>query len=234
MSLFDEYVAWMSGTTAEEMAATGGRVRAKQEKIRADALAKGEPDPTGGRDAWASVEQSLQFNAAGSGLNLVGLSLGTAGNFMAGLQAQRAAEYQAEQLRINAGQAQASSQREAYEADQKSQLVMSRTLAVAAASGGGASDPTVVNIIAKEAERGAYLRAVALYNGDERARSMLMEADSREYQGKVERLTSTIGAGTAIVKGATNILASQQRGASLYQRFAGDGPQIGDNPFGGT
>ena len=75
-----------------------------------------------------------------------------------------------------AGQALAVSQRDAAEARRQSKLIASRSLAVAAASGGGVSDPTVVNLIANAAGEGEYRARVALYEGEARARSLRQQA----------------------------------------------------------
>lgn len=70
----------------------------------------------------------------------------------------------------------AASQRQALEERRQADLVASRALAVAAASGAGVSDPTVVDIISRTKGEGHYRAAVALYEGEERSRSMRVAA----------------------------------------------------------
>jgi hypothetical protein len=151
---------------------------------------------------------------------------GASSHLMYARQIQQAAAYQSAQLNQAAGQARAASQIEAQDVQRRSDRLASRALAVAAASGGGASDPTVVNTIAGIAQEGAYRKAVALYKGDEEARKLTMQAEATQYEGKSkafgERMTAVggfMGAGTSLVKG----MAKQ---ASLLEKYGGGGPKL--------
>lgn len=153
-------------------------------------------------------------------------TFGAASHLLYARQIQQAAAYQSAQLRQAAGQAQAASQVEAQDVQRRADLVASRALAVAAASGGGASDPTVVNTIAGIAQEGAYRKAVALYKGDEEARKLTMQAEASQYEAANkaygERLTALggfIGAGTSLAKGMA-------RQSSLLQKYGGGGPKL--------
>ena len=86
-------------------------------------------------------KQAMDLNDVGTGLEAGGQIVGAMSHYDFGEQANRASAYQAAQLRINAGQSQASAQRQAYLSDRQTQLVVSKALANAAARGGGASDP---------------------------------------------------------------------------------------------
>lgn len=174
-------------------------------------------------------QQPFALNAVAGSLESFGGFMGAMSHVMYGLQAQRAASYQSQQLRTEAGQDEASAERQSFLVGRQTQLVTSRALAVAAASGGGASDPTVVNMIARDAGQGAYQQAVALYQGQDRARLLMAQAAAKDYQGKEEAANSDlVGAGQA-VGGVASILRSQARGASLYDRFSGGGaPTIPD------
>ena len=143
----------------------------------------------------------------------------------AGSQARDALNYQAQQLRANAGQAQASAQRQAYDIGRQGEILASNALARAAASGGGASDPSIVNLIARNAGESAYRQAVALYGGNDEARMMRMQAQGKEFEGQqamrngVENAIATgYGARATLMKGMA-------RDASLFQRFGGGGPK---------
>jgi hypothetical protein len=160
-------------------------------------------------------------NTGAQDLSVLGSILQFSGAIQQGQQSQHASEFQADQLRQNGGQAQASSQRTAAEIDRQTQMVVSRSLAVAAASGGGASDPTVVNLIAQNAAEGAYRKAVALYNGDEANRGDQAQASAREYEGKSAKVSG-------YVAGASNLLSAGAKSASLFQRFGSGAPGRGD------
>lgn len=165
-------------------------------------------------------------NGAGTALDVIGQIIGAQSHIQFGQQAREAAQFQADQMRQNAGQAQAASQRQAYNADIQTKLVMSRALAVAAASGGGASDPTVVNTMARIASEGAYRKAVALYQGDEAARRMEMQAQATEYQGKETQANSNLVGASQFLSAGTSLMRGMARGASLRQKYGGDGPAV--------
>jgi hypothetical protein len=183
-----------------------------------------------------SWEDAIALKRTAVNIGLTGDLMTAIGAATHGLQTEDAADFQAEQLRANAGQAQASGQRRAADVDQRAQLVASRALAVAAASGGGASDPGVVSIMAGIAQEGAYRRSVALYEGDARAAALETAANGKDYEGdsaRVHGLASAVGlvinAGTGYFKGraATTLMeanAGQQGGASLFNRFGMGAP----------
>lgn len=162
------------------------------------------------------------LSAGGTLLSAYGQSQSGISHAEWGQQQLAASQFQAEQLRQNANTALAASQRDAFTQGQQTQIVNSRALALAAASGGGASDPTVVNMMARTAGEGAYRQAALLYGGDERARQMNMQANATEYSGEASAQNankvnnaSQLGAITTLMKG----------GSSLYSRFGGGGPK---------
>ena len=137
----------------------------------------------------------IDLQRAGVSADSAGAMIGGLSHLQFGMQAQQAAQFQAAQLRSNAGQAQASAQRSAFDVDRQSQYVASAALASAAASGGGASDPTVLNLMARNAGEFAYRKSVALYQGEDRARAMNMQADAKEFEGGNTKANSTLVAG---------------------------------------
>jgi hypothetical protein len=168
------------------------------------------------------------LHSLGTSLDVFGRVFGAVGSLENGTATEMAARYRAEQLRINAGQAMASAQREAITAEQQSKRVASRALALAAASGGGATDPTVVNLISGIAAEGAYRQAVALYQGQEQARAMENQARATEYEGEKAKAAGIknaiggfIGAGAASANGIA-------RGQSLLAKYGGNGPVTKD------
>lgn len=209
MSFFDDFVASVSGTNAEGLAELDKRDR-----------------------------KVLESNAWGAAGDALGSEMSATSHFMFGLHVRQAADFQAAQLRQAGGQAMASAERSAADVDLQTRLTLSRALAVAGASGGGASDPGVVTIMANDAARGAYLKQVALYQGADRQRLMGMQADAAEYEGKANERTSFVTAGAERAKGASNFMTAQANGASLYERFAArDRPRSngsGDSDFSGN
>lgn len=194
MGMIDDFVASMNGGTPAQLAAV--------------------PDAS---------RQQFNLNATGGALDAFGQAAGGVSHVMFGIQARQAAQFQAAQYQQNANSAEASSQRTAFDIDRQTQFITSRALAVAAGSGGGASDPTVVNLIARDAGEGAYQKQLALYGGTDKARLDNEQADAKSFEGKTTFDNSLEVGAAAYAGGATNLMKSQARGASLFQRFGGGG-----------
>lgn len=171
---------------------------------------------------WLSDPTAL--NDVGTGLQAGGQFLGAMSRFTYGQEQQQAAKFQSSQLREQAMEAEAAGQRSAWSADLATKYLASRQLAAAAAGGGGASDPTVVNIMARTAAEGAYRSATALYNGEDRARYLNLQADAKDYEGEILRNQSESAGKSQAVAGAASLLRGTVRDASLFQRFGGGGP----------
>jgi hypothetical protein len=130
------------------------------------------------------------MSGAASGLQGAGGLFGAIGAYKAGkaakLEGQRIRaekQFEAAQARQNAGQALAVGQRDAIEQGRQNRLIQSRIQALVAAGGGGTADPTIVNLIGNTAAEGAYQAAVALYQGEDKDRSLRLLADAKEYEG---------------------------------------------------
>jgi hypothetical protein len=137
------------------------------------------------------------------------------------------AEFEAQQMEQNAITEIATSQRLAGEERRRADITESRALALAAASGGGASDPTVVKIISELAGEGSYRSAIALYEGEERARQMRIGAQARRIEGQYglegglasSRAYQTMATGS-LLTGAGKIAMTP----TLFQKYGGSGP----------
>ena len=99
---------------------------------------------------------------------------------------REAAYKEAAHMEVQAVQAVAASQRDMLQERKNARLLESRALAVAAASGAGASDTTVVNIISNIAAEGAYRSSLALYEGQERSRQLRIGAEIRRAGGDLQ------------------------------------------------
>jgi hypothetical protein len=117
------------------------------------------------------------------------------------------ANFEAAQLDQNAGQVQAAGQRAAEEERRKTTLLLSRAQAVAAASGAGTLDPSVLKVIAGVAGEGALNAATTQYNYDEQARGMRNEGKGRRYSGQLAKAASRIRANTTALSGAASMLS---------------------------
>ena len=134
---------------------------------------------------------------------------------------------EASQHEENAVQQVASSQRTAADEQKHARLVASRALAVAAASGGGASDPTVVGIISRIAGEGTYRSMTALYEGEMAARTSRRQAEAARYGGQIAQIDAQRAAAASRGQASTtrnnaNINALTDVGKSLYDKYAKD------------
>ena len=150
-------------------------------------------------------------------------TFGILGQGIAGVRAAErrkdAAEFEAQQLEINAGQAKAAAQRVAYQKGVEGDLMLSRLKALAAASGGGATDPTVLNLQAGLMHQRAYNLASALYRGEDDARTMRMQASAKRTQAE-NGLEDAKDARTGSYFAAAGSLASG--GASFFEKYGKD------------
>lgn len=162
--------------------------------------------------------------AFSSGLKAFGMFSQGKAAVKAAERRQQAAEFAAQQQEINAGQAKAASQRDAYfQGLQADQLIS----AIRARAGAGASDPGVLNIIANATARKAYNMQAALYGGEEKSRTLLMDAAGKRYDAKLgiqdaqsTKKASMLAAGGALFEGAT----------SIYQKYWPKDVDIGNAP----
>lgn len=141
------------------------------------------------------------------------------------LAAERTAaakRFEAKQLLINAGQEQAAGQRAGFEQERQAQLIQSRQIALAAASGAGASDPTIMKLIARTEKEGSYRAAVAIYGGEEKARQLRMAAAGRQYEADA---AITAGAQTAQAYQIAGVGSLLRGGASLFAKYGMGGPK---------
>ncbi len=93
-------------------------------------------------------------------------------------------QFQAAQLQQNASADIASGQVAAENQNMATGYIVSQAMARAAASGGGASDPTVINNIARIQAEGAYRANVARYSGQVQARTAENQAAADIFAGQ--------------------------------------------------
>ncbi len=156
------------------------------------------------------------LQGAGTALSVMGnLNRASAYSSM-GSQQRQGAELEAQQFEVNAKNAIGASQVGAYEQERQGTIAASRALAVAAASGGGASDPTIVNLMARMAGESHYNAMAALYQGQEQARVMTNQAAVARYGGAVSEYASNQAASAAKFSALTTALTGA---GSLYGKY---------------
>lgn len=145
-----------------------------------------------------------------------------AGTIAGGISENRLAHAQADQMVTNAGQAKAVGQRNAINTRLNTQLTLSRQTALAAASGAGVMDPTMVSIQALTGARGEYAALTDLYNGDSQAQDLLTRAAYTRASGRNAQTAAMLGASKTLAGGAVTLL----------DRYGGAKPSwFDDNPL---
>jgi hypothetical protein len=112
-----------------------------------------------------------------------------------------------------AGQARASAQRQALDERHNADLAGSRAQAAAAASGAGATDPTVVNIQGDIAKEGEYRYGMALYNGEEYARGLEGQANAKRASAKAAQFAGYMNAASTVLS------AGGKHGQTLLDKY---------------
>lgn len=177
--------------------------------------------------------------SAPAGMQGVGWTMAASAliNAWGAMESGRGARVQAEQQRVamqfeteeaekQAGQVLAISQQQAREEQRQGRYAASRALAVAAASGGGVSDPTIVNLIAKGKGEATYKANVALYQGEAKARQLRLQALSGNLSGDWALAN---GLRTEEQYDIAALGSTLKGGASLYARYGMNGPGRGDS-----
>lgn len=139
-----------------------------------------------------------------------GAGLSAAGSIIGGNSQAKELRMQAAQLDAQAGDDRASAQRQSIEERRQTRIAGSRALALAASSGGGADDPSVVNLIANMEGEGEYRALTALYNGE-------TEARSKEDQAAANRRGAKTAKTVGMLKAASSIIGA---GSSMFNRLS--------------
>lgn len=132
---------------------------------------------------------------------------------------QQAANFQAQSMEIKAGQERAAAQRQAINQRRQESLVLSRSQAMAAASGGGASDPSIItndSNITREGELGAL---TSLYQGEQSGQNFEENAKLTRYQGAAGAAGANAQASAMDTAAMGTVFSGIGRTASLYEKY---------------
>jgi hypothetical protein len=137
-------------------------------------------------------------------LALVSAAIGAVGSIASGVAQKNAADYQAKQQEMQGNEDFAASQRDAEAKRRESKIVQSRQQALAAASGAGATDPTIVRLMTQTAGQGEYNAQTALYSGEQQKRGLYDAAKATRMSGNASLLGSFISGAGTLVKGVSS------------------------------
>jgi hypothetical protein len=169
-------------------------------------------------------DQAGGVGIGGLALQLAGVANAERSSRQAAATRMDAAKFEADQALQEAGQSVAVAQRGAFAIDRQTQLLQSRALALAAASGGGASDPTVMNIIGNLGGEGSYRKAQALYEGEAQARALRLKATSDIVSGEIGAQASLAEGRSTMITGSASAFKSA---SSLYAKYGYKSPPTG-------
>lgn len=102
----------------------------------------------------------------------------------------------------------AAAQREVLERKYEGDLVMSRQQALAAASGGGASSPSIVTLMSETAKRARYGEETAMYLGRTKRDALYKSAESRRTTGRASLMGAQIASWGLLARGVGGIGSS--------------------------
>jgi len=129
-----------------------------------------------------------------------------------------AREFQAKQLEVRAGQERAAAQRRFLEQRRRGRLLQSSLQARAAASGAGATDPTVNKLATGIESEADYLARTALFEGEEAGRALESGAALRRFEG-AEALRAGRARRKASQRSAVTTLLGQFEDLSLFSKY---------------
>lgn len=136
-----------------------------------------------------------------------------------GARRKAASEFEAQQLEQVAEAEQGIGMRKAAGEELRAQIVNSLALARAAASGAGASDPTVLNIMAQTSGESAYRQALAMYEGESQARLDRMRAVAARYEGETSESDSEIAQKQTKASALSTVLSGGVKALSMYNKY---------------
>jgi hypothetical protein len=153
-------------------------------------------------------------SAAVMGAMAAGTALTAGGAIQSGNAQRKASNFQATQMRQQAGQEMAAAEVQAQEHRRQAQLQQSRVQAVSAASG-GSSDVSVLNILGDIGNVGEYNALAAMYAGQEKATGLNTGANVQVIEGRQAAKAGKISAAGTLLSGAAQMGQYQ----SMYAKY---------------
>jgi len=141
-----------------------------------------------------------------SALTVVGSLVGGVGAIASGAAQSSALKAQADAAERAGHEQAAAAQREALQRQKEAKLVLSRQQAVAAASGGSATDTTVLKLMGDTAAQGQYNSQSAIYEGKAAEAAAKDQAAIDRMQARSARVSGFIDAGGTLLSGLNSYL----------------------------
>ncbi|WP_018405924.1 hypothetical protein [Methylocystis rosea] len=183
------------------------------------------------------------IEAAMAGVSAAGTLLGGYGEYRSGMDSAAAldasrpydiinAANKSQGLKYAADTALAGSQRQALAKAQDKDLLLSKSRALAAASGGGANDTTVINQEALIERQGEFYKALEMFGGLEQSNQLNYESQNALLQGvntyNAKGVAVSRARSAARMQAAGTLLSSAGAGLYKYRRSLPFGPSDTD------
>jgi hypothetical protein len=161
---------------------------------------------------WKAVHDPVTMTVAtvaGGALSAAGTIMGGNAAASAGKSQQDAAYFKAAQEDQAAQESRAAAQRVALDKAREGRLLQSTLQANAAASGGGAADPTILDLAGGIAGRSEYESLLEMYKGENRARGLedtaigsRLSGDAAKAEGDAKKTASYFSAAGTLIGSA--------------------------------
>ncbi len=129
----------------------------------------------------------------------------TAGAIQQGVDARHQADEQTIALRNQANADQAAAERTAINSRRQTAYVVSRGQALAAASGAGATDPTVMSVLGQISGEGEYHALTSLYEGGTQGQNLNSQATAASSEGKAYQRAGYLKGISTLLTGGTTL-----------------------------
>lgn len=170
-----------------------------------------------GRATFDPVTMTVA-TVAGGALSAAGTLMGGNAAAEAGASARQSQYFKAKQEEMAAQESRASAQRAALDKGRETTLLQSQLQARAAASGGGASDPGILDLAGDIAGRGEYEALTEMFRGENRARGLedsatgsRMTGDAAAAEGRAKRDASYFSAAGTLIGSAGSAYRTYNR-----------------------
>lgn len=134
-------------------------------------------------------------------LGIVASVISAIGGIATGIAEKKQADFQAKQQEMQGKEDFAASQRDADQKRKEAELVNSRAQALAAASGGDATDPTIVQLMTGTTQQGELNAQSSLYTGEQQKRGLFDQAAATRMSGQASMFGSFLGAAGTLASG---------------------------------
>lgn len=154
------------------------------------------------------AELAVIASVVAAGASLAGGAIASEGALQRGRAENDMAQTEAVQLDAKGREEFAAAQQEAFAKRREGRLALSRAQALAAASGGGADDPTIVKLMSGIASEAEYNAGTAVYGGTSRRAGLLDAANNRRKSGQASLLGSRYEAAGQFLRGVSGAVGA--------------------------